>query len=430
MKSLILTLIFVVIATTVGAGLVITHFHAKVNSTSEETDQNLVAYKKLGEAIGLSLDEFSHSEEFIKHWKQKSDVDIRLQNRADFLVPDGIEKAFNIGTPLLLESQGEMSLHLYLQNTDQVMSLSSPVAQRNQSSSLNVMLTLLFYLVVIVVLLAWLYPLIRRLVMLQQTATKFGVGDLSSRIKPSRFSYISSIEKDFNRMANQIQKLVDDNQLLSRAVSHNLKTPITRLRMGVDVLEEADNLDDKRRYIKRINDDLDEMQSLVETLLRYSGLDEFELHLENERMDLCQFIPVMIDNVNSPNVMITTCFSAESIIIHSDPKYLGMALANVLSNATTYAKSKVNVRVSQHQLDTKKMAVSISVEDDGIGISEDDRAHVKKPFWRGKNNSATKGHGMGLAIVARIALWLEIDLLIDKSTSFSGAKITMVFENP
>lgn len=429
-KPLILTLIFAVIATTIGAGWLITRFHSSVDSVSEETDQNLIAYKQLGEAIGLSLDGFSHREDFIRHWEEKSEVEIHFQSRSDFQVPDDIAETFRDGIPLLLESEGEMSLHLYLKNTDQVMSLLSPISGRSQQSPLNLILTLLFYLVVIAVLLAWLYPLIRRLVMLQQAATKFGTGDLSSRIKPSRTSYIASIEKDFNRMANQIQTLVDDNQLLSRAVSHNLKTPITRLRMGIDVLEEAADSAEKDRYIKRINNDLDEMQSLVETLLYYSSLDEFELRLENERIDLCQFIPNIINNKITTCIIINSDYPDGEMIVHSDPKYLGMALTNILSNAIQYSKSTILVSVSLKELGPKKNVISVTVEDDGKGISENDRVNAMKPFWRGHSEPAIKGHGMGLAIVARIAQWLKIKLTIDRSTSLGGASISMTFNIP
>ncbi len=79
---------------------------------------------------------------------------------------------------------------------------------------------------------------------------------------------------------------------------------------------------------------------------------------------------------------------------------------------------------------TMNSAVSISVEDDGNGISEADRVNVTKPFWRGHCDPAIKGHGMGLAIVARIADWLKNDLIIKKSTALGGASISIVFGRP
>ena len=408
----------------------ISQFHSWAYSSSADNDRNLIAYKHLGQSIGLTLDDFTHREDFILHWKEKSDVDLNFQDRSAFLVPSDIEEEFKSGMPLLLESEGEFSYHLYMRTTDQVMSMVLPIQQNGKHSFLNVMLTLLFYLVVITVLLAWLYPLINRLVMLQKAANHLGTGDLSTRVSASKYSYISSIENDFNRMANKIQTLVDDNRLLSRAVSHNLKTPITRLRMGVDVLEEATNKSDFDKYIKRINYDLDEMESLVNTLLQYSSLDELKLCLKNEPVDLCQFIPYLIENGNTTGIEVTTNFSKGSIVVNTDPQYLAMCLVNILSNATQHAKGIVEVSVELTVRESNRSEVLLSIEDDGCGISENDQSNVTKPFWRGVSDPAIKGHGMGLAIVARIAEWLKIDLHITKSASLGGASISMLFRKP
>jgi len=427
-KPLILTLVIAVITTTIGAGWAITQFHSIFYSNSPETDKNLIAYKQLGKAIGATLDEFSQKNEFVLHWKEQSDIDISFQERSDIPIPENFKQAFHAGEPLLLESEEEMSIHLYMKNSDQIMSMLLPIQSDDQKSLLNILLTLLFYLVVIAVLLIWLYPLIKRLVILQRTANQFGLGNLSSRIKPSKFSYISSIETEFNRMAGQIQKLMDDNQLLGRAVSHNLKTPITRLRMGIDVLEEATEKSARDRYIERINNDLDEMQSLVETLLQYSSLDEFSLRLNMVEIDLRQFIPILIENVNQTDIDISVIIEQDNAVVNTDQKYLAMALNNILSNAIQYAKGKIVVRVDQQNQTKQNSTLSISIEDDGMGISEAERIDVLKPFWRGQKNPAIKGHGMGLAIVARIADWLNADLTIDASASLGGACVSLIFK--
>lgn len=427
MKPLILTLIFAVIATTIGAGWAISEFHSRINRNQPENNQNLMAYKQLGQAIGKTLDDFAHREEFVSHWKNKNGIDISFQDRALFLVPDNLAQQSKNGEPLLLESAGEMSLHYYLQTSNQVMSIVLPINKVSQPVLLNTALTLLFYLLVILVLLAWLYPLIRRLMKLQKTANQLGTGDLSSRVKTSQFSYISSIENDFNRMANQIQNLVDDNRLLSRAVSHNLKTPITRLRMGIDVLEEKKDESELDKYIKRINYDLDEMESLVNTLLHYSSLDEFNLQLKKEPIDLREFIPKLIENEISTSIKVKTSFPNDSVIINTDPQYFAMCLTNILANAVQHAKSTVKITIDLKNKDTLQASVSINVEDDGTGISERDLPHVTKPFWRSQNNTGTNGHGMGLAIVDRISQWLNAEFSIGNSTLLGGASVHMLF---
>lgn len=428
MKPLILSLVVAVIATTIGAGWAISLFHSKLYDNSSEVDRSLFAYQQLGQSVASTLDNFDHQADFIEHWQEQSRIDINLIDLVDFPLPTNMADDFKDGKPLLLESDGEMSMHIYMRSSDQVMAMVLPVQNANAGQSwLNILLTLLFYFVVIVVLLAWLYPLIKRLISLQRTTKKLGRGDLSSRIEPSPFSYIGEIESEFNRMAAQIQNLVDDNQLLSRAVSHNLKTPITRLRMGVDVLEEETDRSAMDSYIVRINRDLDEMQSLVETLLQYSSLDEFNLNLQTKNIDLNQYIPKLVDAIDAPGVLISTRLPGHSLVLSTDPRYLSMQINNLLSNAVQYADSQVLVTVEAINDAGQSSKIVITVEDDGDGIPEAERGNVIKPFWRGEHSGSARGHGMGLAIVSRIADWLKAELLIARSSSLGGASIELSF---
>jgi len=83
-------------------------------------------------------------------------IEINVQDSSAFIVPNDIDVEFRRGAPLLLESEGEMSMHLYMPKTDEVLSFMQPVQRPNQPAFINVVLTLLFYLVVISVLLVWL----------------------------------------------------------------------------------------------------------------------------------------------------------------------------------------------------------------------------------------------------------------------------------
>jgi len=203
-KRLILSLIFAVIASTIGAGWVINQFHSTVYNNTSNADKNIAAYKQLGKVVGMTLDDLSYQREFIESWAASSNLSISTQDLTEFPVPENLSKDFTNGTPLLLESDGEMSLHVYMKKTDRVMTIILPVQNGNKKQPLlSLILTLLFYFVVIVVLLAWLYPLVKRLVVLQKTTAQFGKGNLNSRIALSKNSYIFEIEKEFNRMADR-----------------------------------------------------------------------------------------------------------------------------------------------------------------------------------------------------------------------------------
>lgn len=429
MKPLIFSLILAVIATTIGAGWAISQLHSQIFSQSTENNTNLAAYKELGQSIALTLDKLEAKNEFIALWNNKNNPGISVLNSSDFPIPSDINHRFRNGDPLVLESENEVSLHIFMQHSDTVLTMPLPIdAKQNQTPWTSLLLTLLFYVVVITALLAWLYPLIRRLLIIRKTTKQFGQGNLSSRINSSRFSYTTEIETEFNRMADQIQNLISDNKLLSSAVSHNLKTPITRLRMGVDVLEEANDDYSRKRYIDKINNDLDEMQSLVETLLQYANIDSFDVNVNMERINLNTYVPDLLNKYAHEEVNVSFIMSEKAHYLDTDPRYLSMQLSNLMTNALQYAKSAVNVTIEM--VDNNGTEVQIIFDDDGVGIPPDQREQVLQPFWRGNNTSEIKGHGMGLAIVARISDWLGARLYIKQSQTLGGASIGLVFKVP
>jgi len=421
MKHLTLSLILVVIASVIGTGWFISEIYSRIDHSSNKIEDEFDAYKKLGTVIALSLDQANNKNELIQYWEEQNNITVSFQKKSNFPLPDNLQNIFANNEPLLLESEGEVSLHIYMPQSDLIMTMLLPeIEKKKQPSWLNITMTLMFYLVIIIILLVWLYPLIRRLSILKKVANKFGNGDLSSRIKLSKISYISDIENEFNRMADRIKNLIDDNKLLSSAVSHDLKTPLTRLRFGIDVLEEATEEEARKNYIKRINKDLNEMQSLIETLLQYANLDNANIKIEKENIELNTFISDLFYDIDSPSINVNISFPDAPLNIHADPRYLAMLLNNIMTNAMNHAKSSVNIGAL-----TSDNKISLSIEDDGKGIPKDEIEKVTKPFWRGEQT--IKGHGMGLAIAERIANWFSADLEIAESDALGGASISLHF---
>ncbi len=222
-------------------------------------------------------------------------------------------------------------------------------------------------------------------------------------------------------MADRIETLLDDNKLLSRAVSHNLKTPLARLRFGLDTLEETEDPALREKYSQRIGKDLSEMESLVETLLQYARLEESRVQLQRERLDLGQFVTRLFEDSAASGVVVRLDIAAVDTHIDSDPNYLAILLNNLMDNALKHARSTVMVTLT-----VSGNSLNMTIEDDGAGIAAEDRIEVLKPFWRGKQESVG-GHGMGLAIVARIAVWFDLELRIAESVELGGAAIHLGF---
>jgi len=420
-KKLTLSLLLVVVAAVIGLGWGIDQWYK--TQTIPEENQSIAAYKQLGREMLHLVTVAGIDEAQLTLWAQQSNGKVQVTPAAEFPVPPNLKQSFETGTPLLLGSGSGVSLHYYVAPQQSVISFTLPSnAPSEKSLHLSWMLTLLFYFGVILIVLIWLYPLLKRLHLLRKVARSFGSGELAVRIPISGVSYIADIEQEFNRMAQRIESLVYDNKLLSRGLSHDLRTPIARLRFGLDVLEEAELSTAQQKTLAHLNRDLMAMEVLVETLLSYSRLDQVQIAFKPALVNLQQWV-ADIAHEFYPELVRFDCPPSEyAATIKADTEYLNMLIHNLLQNAERHGKGIVQTSV----IATGKH-VALIVEDNGLGIPEAEREHVLKPFYRIASAQNTQGHGMGLAIVDRIAQWHKAEVKLEASEQLGGLKISVVF---
>lgn len=427
MKKLIVSLILVVLVSIISLGWSISEFASLQNPDTDSTSTNeqLAALKLVGVTLSRILaDDESNQQRFIDSWNQHNQQQMSLTPEAEFILPPSLKLQFDNEKTLALESDEGISLHYLILNTGQVLNIKTQLTSPEEKNfDLNKLYTMLFYIGVVAILLVWVSPLIRQLLALSKTTQAFGMGELQQRIDVRKTSYIGTIETEFNRMADRIQQLIDDNKLLSRAVSHDLKTPIARLRFGIEALEETQNEQLRVKYFKRLNRDIDAMEELVATLLNYARLDQANIQPELQPVELNAWLERKLVGHTDNRLQLEYIPASQSIMINTDPKYLSMQVANLLSNAERFGHSKIRVRVEL--LDNTTW---LHVEDDGHGIDEAETEQVVKPFVRGQQSRDNAGHGMGLAIVQRIGDWMGSELVIDRSIALGGAKISLKFK--
>ena len=287
------------------------------------------------------------------------------------------------------------------------------------------MLTSLFYLLMMLLMLAWLYPLLRRLLKLRLVAKAFGEGDLTQRVDVSSVTYIRDLETEFNHMAQRIESLVNDVKLLSSAVSHDLRTPLARIRFGLDTLAEEDDPRLRQRFEQRISDNVDEMVELVETLLNYARLDQAMVNLEKRSTALSPIISSCINNKVLDDMEIVF-EKKDDLCVFGDPAYLIILISNLLQNALNYASNRVIITIESND-----HTVMLTVSDDGAGVDVNEREQIIKPFIRGNDSEQSiKGYGMGLAIVTRILQWHQGSLNINDSDELGGAEFCVTLPKP
>lgn len=279
----------------------------------------------------------------------------------------------------------------------------------------------MFYLGILMVVLIWLYPLIRQLRQLRLTTKSFGEGQLNQRVNVNSTSYIASIESEFNRMAEQIETLISDNKLLSDAVAHDLRTPLARLRFGIEVLQETDIPETREKYQNRLCRDIDEMERLINVLLNYARMEQSMMAVEQQNIDLNELISQCVGAVTGGNKIINWYPQGNAIVV-GDANYLSLLINNLLSNALQYADNQIAITVGK---EGSKLQLIIS--DDGPGIAKEKRNELLKPFIRGECSHEKPGYGMGLAIVARIAKLHNATFVIRDSAELGGAEFCLTF---
>lgn len=263
---------------------------------------------------------------------------------------------------------------------------------------------------------------------LERASSRVASGHLNSRVKVSSQDSIGRLGLAFNRMAEQIQRLMGVQKEMIRAVSHELRTPVARMRFGVQMLEDTVEDGYVQKQLNDMDQDLQELDELVDEILTYARLEEGGPILEFKAANLLELIQqIQEETKRRTDKVEVTCHSEHinenEIFSDIEFRYMHRAVQNLVGNACRYAKDKVHIEYS-----FKDDICRIDVEDDGDGIPEKDWDRVFSPFTR-LDDSRTRssgGYGLGLSIVRRIIYWHEGRAQVSKSR-WGGAKMSLIW---
>lgn len=412
MRSLTFSLLLVVLVSIFGLGWALDALFSRVADTDEDY---LSVVTSVGHELALATNNATNPEELL----DSSKYVVTLTAVDDFYLPEPVQTTLKAGQPVVLESDVGLSLNYYLPNHQQVLSLEDIPAFDADESGVKVLFTSIFYIGTLALVLLWLKPLLRRLGLLRKASVEFGSGNLNSRVDSKGISYIADIEKEFNRMAERIQNQVDDNKLLTSAVSHDLRTPLARLRFGIDTLAVSDQPEARAQYLARVSRDLDEMESQIDSLLRFARLDNVMDDATKSPVHLASLAEECVAQFADESVEVKLYTDNHLASVFGSMEHLGSLVNNLIQNAVDHAESKVEV-----QLRSDKDLIVLIVSDDGPGLNLDNIENILKPFQRGE---ASTGYGLGLAIVSRVALHHRAELITGVAETLGGACFTIRF---
>ena len=280
-----------------------------------------------------------------------------------------------------------------------------------------------------IALLLWLRLFWRDMKSLEVAAEKAGEGNFAIDLKMRAGSALRPIADSFNRMTERIGRLVDSHRDLTNAVSHELKTPLARLRFAISLTEDAETKAEREQLLKKMNQDVNELDALVQEMLLYSRLErnnsapDMPLRAVSVESWLANAVEDEIEAAQASDINIPVSVESSVTDAACEPKFMARAVQNLVRNALRFAKTRVEVHV-----DSRNSRYYIHVDDDGPGIPEADQARLFVPFARldesRSRHASAGGTGLGLAIVQRIAEWHGGKAVIS-SSALGGARITI-----
>ncbi|MBL0125697.1 MAG: hypothetical protein IPP88_24585 [Betaproteobacteria bacterium] len=317
------------------------------------------------------------------------------------------EKPFSKELP---SGNGYEIFHTIL-GTDFVVVLKAPFARQRPMLILGALTPTQFTWLVessmyALAILLWLRLFRRDMLTLEKAATRVGEGHFDFHVNMGKGAALYPLADSFNKMKERIAALLGSHKNLTNAVSHEFRTPITRLRFRHELAINAVTLAEKDLELQHMYSAIDQLDDLSTELLEYARLDR-----EDPKIDLAPIDvePWLNELAHDAREMASATGRAVKISVHrgceevdGDYRYLSRAAANLLHNAVRYATQRVELRVEL--ADGKRC---LHVDDDGAGIPAADRERLFEPFTRldSSRDRQSGGSGIGLAIVKQIARW-------------------------
>lgn len=242
------------------------------------------------------------------------------------------------------------------------------------------------------------YPIVRRLTSrlerLQRRVEALGEGELGTRVEVEGADEVADLARSFNRAAGRIERLVEAQKALLAGASHELRSPLTRIRMAVELLQE----EPRPELLARIVEDISDLDALIDELLLMARIDASESLGRDSEVDLEALV---LEEAGRAGLESRT--RTEPVRLNGDEILLRRMARSLLENARIHGGGDVEVELMGAE--PPASGARLRVRDRGPGIAPEDRERVFEAFFRGSEATKTSkpGVGLGLALVRRIA---------------------------
>ncbi len=370
-----------------------------------DTEELLAELQTTGHSMVQRLaatDRGKWSEEIERYFKQsRLKVSLAPLDEADW--PEDIRAVLAAGEPLVVtENEGGPKLTLKIPGTPTVAHIMppEPLADPYPSDILTAAIGATLVIGLFGVLLT--IPVVRRLKSLESAARAIGQGNWHVRADDRYPDAIGDLALALNRMAAEIQQLLQEQQELLQAVAHEFRAPLSRLSFAVEIAA-VDVNEPRGMAWNDMDEAIDDLRNLVAEVLGYVRLQPGTPLLTLQWVAVDPLVEQIVQNQreSNPDIEFTTQ-PAMTIPLRAqvDPVYFQRALSNLVSNASRFAQGRVRIAWEK-----RGDEFWLAVDDDGLGIPTYQHKRIFEPFTRldPSRSRISGGTGLGLAIVARIA---------------------------
>lgn len=252
----------------------------------------------------------------------------------------------------------------------------------------------------------WVARSVSRPVEAMRDATrKMASGAFATRVDgrwSSKHDELGQLARDFNAMAERIEILVTHDRGVLQDLSHELRSPLARLHLILDLAQHAPDADAAARHFRQAEQEIVRMDHMTTEMLALSRLEAGLPGMVRESVDLRELAEDRLDaariEAEARGVQLQLSGS-EPVKVQGSRILLERALDNVIANAIKFSPADGRVQLS---VDHLQRYAELRVRDHGPGVPEQEIELLFRPFFRGTNAIHAKGHGLGLAIVQRI----------------------------
>ena len=366
---------------------------------------------RLKEMQALSSQKFGMEFEYYSNQdKLKAISKVRKANRMIVgYLEESLEKAFPKAEINIFEGKADKDLVVMI-DSDQGLYRFLTTRKKIFSTSIFMFVVWMVGTSILLFLVAVLFLRIqvRSIAELAQVAEDFGKGIDNKDFKPYGSSEVRKAALAFIKMKERIQRQISERTQMLAGVSHDLRTPLTRMKLQAAMMPDGD---DKKDFLS----DIDEMEKMLDGYLSFVSGEGGE---KSSFVDVNEMILSIINKIRNKKALIRYSTNDQVSAIQGREQALKRALTNVISNAFRYGKT---IAVKLESNDKKLM---IAIEDDGPGIPKDKREDVFKAFYRLENsrNKETGGVGLGLSIAKDVITSHGGTIELDDS-SLGGLKV-------